>query len=118
MPTIRDVVQALGAREGVDVVLLLGRDGLPIDSAGGTAGMDPDSAAALVPSIVGACEKLGTSTSHGPFKITVVESDNGYTIINAVTADTLLALFVRPATNLGSLLYELRRYQSAIASLL
>lgn len=118
MPSIRDVVQALGSREGVDVVLLLGRDGLPIDSAGGSNLMDPDSAAALLPAVVGACEKLGNSSARGTFKTTVIESENGYTVINAITADTLLALFVRPATNLGSLLYELRRYQSAIASLL
>lgn len=80
--------------------------------------MDPDSAAALVPSVVGACETLGASSARGRFKTSVVESEHGYMVINALTADTLLALFVRPAINLGSLLYELRRYQSAIASLL
>jgi predicted regulator of Ras-like GTPase activity (Roadblock/LC7/MglB family) len=117
MPTIREVVRALSSRDGVDCVLVLGRDGLPIDSAG-LDGLDTDSVAALIPSVVGACEKLGQASARGVFKTSVVESDNGYMIITAVTADTLIALFVRPATNLGSILYELRRYQSAIARLL
>jgi len=117
MPSIRDVVQALNKRNGVESVLVLGRDGLPIDSATHDA-LDADGVAALIPSVVGATEKLNQSARQGQFRQAVVETDSGYVIINAVTSDTLLALFIRPDTNVGSLLFELRRYGSAIAGLL
>ncbi len=39
-------------------------------------------------------------------------------ILTAVTAEILLALFVQPNTNVGPLLYELRRYQDAMSAIL
>src|SRR5690242_4869882 len=44
VPTIREVVQALSRRSGVDAVLVVGRDGLPIDSHVAN-GVDGDSVA-------------------------------------------------------------------------
>jgi predicted regulator of Ras-like GTPase activity (Roadblock/LC7/MglB family) len=40
------------------------------------------------------------------------------TVVTTLTPDTLLALVAAPETNLGSLLYELRKHRSAIAGLL
>src|SRR5436309_8845647 len=49
MATIRDVVEALSRSNGVDAVLVVGRDGLPIDSRVAN-GVDAESVAALLPS--------------------------------------------------------------------
>jgi uncharacterized protein len=117
MPTIRDVVQALSKRRGVDSVLVLGRDGLPIDSVC-RDGVDADSVAALVPSVVGWCDKLGAAGHRGEIKASVVECEHGFIIVTVIAPEALLAMFVKPETNVGSVLYELRRYQSAIARLL
>lgn len=116
MPTIRDVVAALAGREGVQAVVVLGRDGLPIDAK--ADGLDADGIAALVPSVVAACTRLGKSASRGEFGTGVVEYGDGSLIIAAVTAETLLAIIVRPETNIGSLLFEMRRHRGAIAGLL
>ena len=48
MATIRDVVEALSRSNGVDAVVVVGRDGLPIDSRVGD-GVDSESVAALLP---------------------------------------------------------------------
>jgi uncharacterized protein len=117
MSTIRDVVRAFGERDGVDAVLLLGRDGLPIDSVCPN-GVDADSLAALVPSVVSACNQLAEAGQRGRFSASVVECANGYIIVSSLAEDAFLAILVRAGTNVGSLLYELRRYESAIASLL
>ncbi len=117
MPTIRDVVSALGTRPGVDAVLVLGRDGLPID-AKVNDGLDAEGLAALVPSIVAACTRLGTAAGRGEFGASVVEFADGIALVSAVTPETLLAILVRPDTNVGALLFELRRHRSAIAGLL
>jgi predicted regulator of Ras-like GTPase activity (Roadblock/LC7/MglB family) len=117
MASIRDVVQELGRREGVESVIVLGRDGLPIDSFSHN-GLDADGAAALVPSLVGGCDRLGQAVTRGDFSAAVIEYGSGFAIVSVINAETLFAVFVRPDTNVGSILYELNRYRTAIAGLL
>jgi predicted regulator of Ras-like GTPase activity (Roadblock/LC7/MglB family) len=117
MPGIRDVVRALAQREGVDAVIVLGRDGLTIDSTA-KDGLDSDGLAALVPSVVAACARLGNAASRGDFGMGAVEYAGGLAIICTLTSEALLAVFVRSNTNVGSLLYELHRHRPAIAALL
>ena len=117
MATIRDVVHELGQRDGVETVIVLGRDGLPIDSFSQN-GLDADGLAALVPSLVGACDRLGQAGTRGVFSAGVIEYGNGFAIVSVITADTLFAILVRANTNVGGILYELGRYRTAIAGLL
>lgn len=117
MPTIRDVVQALAQRRGVKAAIVLGRDGLPIDSASKN-GLDPEGVAAVVPALVTACGTVGGAAACGAFESGVVEYDGGIALVTAVTPETLLVVVVAPQTNIGSLLYEIRRHRPAIAKLL
>ncbi|HEX9729814.1 MAG TPA: roadblock/LC7 domain-containing protein [Gemmatimonadales bacterium] len=117
MPTIHDVVLALSDRPGVDAVILLGRDGLPIDAQAGN-GLDPDGLAALIPSVVAACNRLGTAAGRGDFGTGVVEFAAGMLLVSAITPETLLAILVAADSNAGVLLYEIQRHRSAIAELL
>jgi predicted regulator of Ras-like GTPase activity (Roadblock/LC7/MglB family) len=117
MPTIRDVVQALAQRQGVKAAIVLGRDGLPIDSASHN-GLDPDGVAAVVPPIVAACAGLGNAAACGKFESGVVEFDGGMALVTSVTPDALVALIVGAQTNIGALLYEIRKHRGAIARLL
>jgi predicted regulator of Ras-like GTPase activity (Roadblock/LC7/MglB family) len=117
MPTIRDVVLALSRRPGVQAAIVLGRDGLPIDSAV-RDGVDSEGVAALVPPVVAACGRLGHATAAGEFGAGVVEFSSGTALVVSVTPETLLALIVTPGTNVGVLLYEIRKHRAAIAGLL
>lgn len=98
-------------------MIVLGRDGLTIDSATGN-GLDSDGLAALVPSVAAACNRLGSAAARGEFAAGVVEYSGGMAIVSVLTSEALLALFIRPEINVGPLLYELRRHRSAIAGLL
>ncbi len=117
MPSIRDVVRALGERDGVEAVVLLGEDGLTIDSST-TNDLDPEGLSALVPPVIRSCNSFGAAAGRGGFGTLVVEFGSGLAIIAELTAETLLAIVVRPNTNVGRLLYELRRHRAAIAELL
>lgn len=117
MPTIRDVVQTLKDRDGVDAVILLSRDGLTIDAQAGN-GVDADGLAALVPGVVTACNRLGAAAGRGGFGTGIVEFNEGMTILAELTPDALLAIVFQPKANIGGLLYELQRHRSAIAGLL
>ncbi len=110
-------MQALGTRDGVDAVIVLSRDGLTID-AHAANGVDADSLSAMVPPTVAACEQLGTAADRGGFGMLLVEYKNGLILVAELTADALLAIFFRSATNVGTHLYEFQRHRAAIATLL
>src|SRR3989442_3423206 len=117
MATIRDVVEALARRGGVDAVVVVGRDGLPID-ARAADGLDTENVAALLPSVINGLAQLGQAGGRGDFGTGVLEFGSGLAVVSRLNADALLVGLVRPSTNVGALLYDLRRHRSAIAGLL
>ena len=117
MATIRDVVEALSRAAGVDAVVVVGRDGLPIDSRAAN-GVDPENVAALLPAAFKHMAELGNAGGRGTFTTAVLEFGSGLAIVAELNADALLVVLVQPATNVGALLFDLRRHRSAIAGLL
>jgi uncharacterized protein len=116
MASIRDLVAALRQREGVDAAILLGRDGLPIDSQAGQ-GIDVDSLSARIPSVIQAAEAMGTASGRGQMLTIVLEQQEGIAILSVLSPDTVLLVLVRLSANVGQLLYELRRNREHIAAL-
>ena len=80
MPNIRDLVQALGGRECVDGVILLGHDGLTIDSCI-SGNLEIDSISALVPSVVDGWGRVGAESGYGQLLTCVAEYNGGLAII-------------------------------------
>jgi len=117
LPTIRDVVEALGRREGVEAVIILGNDGLPIDSRTGN-GTDPEVLSALVPNVIQAADQLGHHAGRGGMATGVLEFAAGYAIIATLSDQAKLLVVTRPRTNIGPLLYDLSRHRAEIAGLL
>jgi predicted regulator of Ras-like GTPase activity (Roadblock/LC7/MglB family) len=117
MASIHDVVAALGRRDGVDAVIILGADGLPIASHVAD-GHDADLLAALVPNIVQAAEQLGQHAGRGHLATSVLEFGAGFAVVANLSAEVKLLVLVRPRTNIGPLLYDLTRHRAEIAGLL
>jgi len=115
--TIRDVVEALSRRAGVDAVVVVGRDGLPIDSRTPND-VDAESVAALLPAAINGLAQLGQAGQRGDFNTGVLEFGAGLLVMSVLNAEALLVVLVRGSTNVGELLYDLRRHRSAIAGLL
>lgn len=116
MPTIHDLVRAIAQREGVEAVVILGRDGLLID--GRTAGeQDGEHLAALTPAIASAAERLGHAAHRGALITAVLEHERGMAVVFSISADALLLVLVHSTADVGPLLYELRRHRANIASL-
>jgi predicted regulator of Ras-like GTPase activity (Roadblock/LC7/MglB family) len=116
MPTIRDLVAVIRQREGVEAAVVLGRDGLLIDSQA-DAGLDAEDIAAHVPSIIQYADELGVSAARGALATTVLEYERGLAIVSCLSPDAVLLVLVQPTANLGQLLYELRRNRANIAAL-
>lgn len=117
MPTIRDLTAAIRQRPGIEAVVVLGRDGLLIDSQSATGGFDAEGLAARVPGIVAAADDIGTATDKGEMRIALVEHEHGYAVVSSVGDDALLCVLTTPAADLGSLLYDVRRHRDSIARL-
>lgn len=116
MPTIRDLTAAIRQRNGIEAVVVLGRDGLLIDSQGSLA-LDAEGLAARVPGIVAAADEIGSTTGRGSMRIAVIEQENGYAVISAVGDDAVLCVLTSRTADLGSLLYDVRRHRESIARL-
>lgn len=116
MPSIRDLVAAIRQRDGVEAAIVLGRDGLLIDSHI-TAGLDAEDIAARIPAIIGAADDFGVTTQRGDLVTAVLEYAEGLAIVSVLSAEAILLVLVSPRANLGQLLFELRRNREHIAAL-
>lgn len=116
MASIRDLVAAIRQREGVEAAVVLGRDGLLIDSQT-VPGLNPEDIAARIPPIIGPADDLGAALGRGELLTAVLEHRNGVAIVSAMSSDVFLFVLVTPQANIGQLLFELRRNRDHIAAL-
>ena len=116
MPNIRDLVAAIRQREGVDAAIVLGHDGLLIDSQIARV-LDADDITARVPAIVGPANEFGAATHRGNVQTAVLEHGTGLAIISVLSDEAVLLVLVTPRANIGQLLTELRRNRDHIAAL-
>lgn len=115
MTTIQELVRALRGRDGVDAVVLLGRDGLVID-AQSAPGVDTERLAALVPLVATAADDLGRQADRSELVTAVLEYGNGVAIVSPLGGDAIL-LVLASLRDVASLLYELRRNRGRLATL-
>src|SRR5260221_1669078 len=98
MATIRDVVEALNRRAGVDAVVVVGRDGLAIDSRV-RDGVDGENVAALLPSVINGMAQLGSAGGRRDFGTAVLGFGRGGAVVAGLNAGPLPVLLVPPDTN-------------------
>jgi predicted regulator of Ras-like GTPase activity (Roadblock/LC7/MglB family) len=116
MASIRDLVAALRQREGVDAAIVLGRDGLLIDSQA-IPGLDPEDLAARIPPIITPSDELGLAAGRGELVTAILEHRQGIVITSVLSPEAILVVLVQSSANIGQLLYELRRNREQIAAL-
>lgn len=116
MASIRELVEAIRTRDGVEAAVVLGRDGLLIDGQAVT-GLDAEDLAARIPAIVTPADEIGSVFGRGPLATAVLEHERGVTIISAMSSEAVLVVLLAPDADLAPLLYELRRNRQHLAAL-
>jgi predicted regulator of Ras-like GTPase activity (Roadblock/LC7/MglB family) len=116
LPGIRDLVAAIRQREGVEAAVVLGNDGLLIQGEG-QPGFDLDVLAAAVPGILSSTTELARTARIGEMDSLVVQTSDGFIIVNVISAEGLLLVVLRFDANIAQLLGELRRNRESIAAL-
>jgi predicted regulator of Ras-like GTPase activity (Roadblock/LC7/MglB family) len=117
MPSLTEVVRELSARDGVEAVLVLSADGLPIEHAS-RGPFDQESLAALSATLVQYATRLGLSAGRGALRNAVIEYERGLLIVAQFGAGDCLGILAAPEADVGQLLYDLRQHRPALAALL
>ena len=117
MSTLDSTLSELFGHEGVERLVLLGRDGLVIHQIGGEP-REQEAVAAAVPAVSAACEMLGSAGRAGQFLTSVLEFDSGVMIVVALSRELFLTVQLRPGVGFAPLLLDLRRNRSRLRELL
>jgi predicted regulator of Ras-like GTPase activity (Roadblock/LC7/MglB family) len=114
---LSDVVRGLAARDGVEAVLLISGDGLPIDHASSVS-FDPETVAALAATLAQHLARLGAGAERGEIVVAVLEYDEGVIVLGRLSTGDWLAIFASTDADIGPLLHDVREHGPALAALL
>ena len=117
MIELGEVVQSLATRDGVQAVLLLSGEGLPIEHAARTA-FDSEPVAALAATLAQHAERLGEGARFGELGTAVLDYADGLLVLARAGTGDWLAVLATPDADIGPLLFDLRQHRSALATLL
>jgi predicted regulator of Ras-like GTPase activity (Roadblock/LC7/MglB family) len=117
MASLTEVVHELADRSGVEAVLVLSGDGLPIEHAS-RGSFDPESLAALTPTLVQYATRLGAGAARGALRNAVLEYERGLLVVAQIGSGDCLAILAATDADLGPLLYDLRQHRPALTALL
>ena len=117
MADLGEVVRSLAAREGVEAVLVLSADGLPIEHSA-RAPFEPEAVAALTATLVQYATRLGLGAGRGAPRTAVIEYERGILIVAQLPSGDSLAILAGSEANVGELLFDLRQNRPALAELL
>jgi predicted regulator of Ras-like GTPase activity (Roadblock/LC7/MglB family) len=117
MAGLGEVVRGLAARDGVEAVLVLSADGLPIEHASRVP-FEAESLAALTATLAQYATRLGLGAGRGALRTAVLDYERGLLILAQIGAGDGLAILAASDANVGELLYDLRQHRPALAALL
>jgi uncharacterized protein len=117
MAGLGEVVRRLVQREGVEAVLVLSADGLPIEHAS-NGPFEAEPLAALTATLAQYATRLGLGAGRGALRTAVLEYERGLLVVAQIGAGDCLAVLAKSEANVGELLYDLRQHRPALAALL
>src|SRR5437763_1086714 len=106
MSELDQALDRIRSHDGVEHVLVLGRDGLLIQHAGG-GGLDADTVSAMVPGIAQSASSLGQAAGAGGASTVVARLERGVAVVQALSDDVLLAVLLGDGVGFAPLLRDL-----------
>jgi predicted regulator of Ras-like GTPase activity (Roadblock/LC7/MglB family) len=114
---LADMLQGLAGRPGVEAVVLVSPDGLPIQHPGLPA-EEAEALAALAVTAQRQAARLAEGAGRGTLRTQLLEADGGVLILSEAGGGSVLLLRVEAGVPFGDLLYDLRRDRAALGALL
>lgn len=116
MSVLDDALARIRSHDGVEHVLVLGRDGLLIQHAG-YDGLDAETVSAMVPGVAQAASALGAAAVGGDAGTVAIRLERGVAVVQVLSDDVLLAVLLRHGVGFAPLLHELSTSHAALAAL-
>jgi predicted regulator of Ras-like GTPase activity (Roadblock/LC7/MglB family) len=110
------LTEAIQRRSGVQAVVILGADGLLIETHD-TAQSRAEAIAARVPGVATATSQLGDAAGSGHAELSLIEFERGYGVVLRLSEQAMLFVSAGADVGLSDLLFDLRRHRSAMAAL-
>jgi len=108
MEELHKILQGLVEVPGIDVAVVVGRDGFVIDAAStGTA--DTEAIGAMVSTGMGSAESVGRELGLDVMDQAMMEYKNGIVMMTALGTDALLVVVASKDANLGGVRLQVRR---------
>jgi predicted regulator of Ras-like GTPase activity (Roadblock/LC7/MglB family) len=117
MSELDDLLATFSGHQGVEQLVLLGRDGLVVKHLGGTYS-DVEALAARIPGLATASEAVGTAGALDNFRTAVLEFDAGVAIVVTLSMELLLVAVVSSGVGFAPLLRDLRVKRDRLIQLL
>jgi predicted regulator of Ras-like GTPase activity (Roadblock/LC7/MglB family) len=117
MTELDQALAELRNHEGVEHVLVLGRDGLLVQHLGDST-LDVETVTAMVPAVASSSDSFGIAAGRGESATAVLELADGVAIIASLSSDLLLAALLRADVGFAPLLHTLRQERARLAALL
>jgi predicted regulator of Ras-like GTPase activity (Roadblock/LC7/MglB family) len=117
MTELDQALADLRNHDGVEHVLVLGRDGLLIQHLG-DADLDIETVTAMVPAIAASGSSLGLAAERGEMATAVIEFEHGVGLVLPLSNELLLTLLLRGNTGFAPLLRVLRQERNRLATLI
>jgi len=116
MPTLRELTDAIQQHAGVRAVVILGADGLVIETHDG-AGSHADTLAAHAPAVLASARQLAAAADAGDVQLVLLELGAGYAILMRLSEEASLLVLTGAGVALADVLFDLRRHRAPMAAL-
>jgi len=119
MSTLKDELQALLKVEGIQIAVVVSRDGFVIDGAvTEEGGPDLEAVGAVVSASLAASASIGGELSLGAATQSMLEFENGIVVACDAGPSAVLAVVAAGKANLGNIRYQVRKRIQALVEAL
>lgn len=95
--------------DGINAVVVVGRDGFVIEGVSGGSNMDVEAVGAIISTSLGSSEVMGRELGVGGLSQSMLEYDNGVLVMGTLGKDALLCLVCAMGSNLGNVRLQLKK---------
>ncbi len=115
--TLKEILQEFLVEEGVNAVVIAGRDGFVIESVV-TGKLNVDALGAMISAGLGSAEAMGKELDRGEMIQTLLETEGGPIILSPLSPDEMIAIVGDSSANSGRIRYVLKKSRDRIIAAL
>lgn len=114
MAELKELLNDLVTVQGIEAVVVVGRDGFVIDGVTRSGALDTDAVGAVISTGIGSSEVMGRELAVGDMTQAMFEYKGGMIVLALLGMDAILAVVADLNANLGNVRYQLKKRAPAI----